>query len=341
MADPLRHDICEIRKAAEQGAALTTQLLAFSRKQMLESKVVDLNSILANITEMLKRLIGENIDFQIFTHPRLGHIIADRTQIEQVFMNIVINARDAMPKGGKLTIETQNVLLDAEYVDEHIVVAPGRYVLVAVSDTGTGMEEAVRLRIFDPFFTTKDEGKGTGLGLSTVYGIVKQSNGYIWVYSEKGRGTTFKIYLPRVDEPIIDEPKPHRDHMNAFAGTETILLVDDNEFIRNALRASLEMRGYHVLQANGGKEAAELGQGLSGPLHLLITDVIMPGMDGWALAQHLEANHPQVKVILISGYTEETITSQKMLKPGISFLSKPFSIEVLLRKIRELLDAPA
>lgn len=334
VADPARNDVVEISKAAEQGASLTRQLLAFGRKQILQPKILDINHILSNMDGILRRLVREDIEFCTVPAATLGLVKADPGQVERVIMNLVVNARDAMPEGGKLTIETGNIVLDAEYSRHHVSVVPGPYVVLAVSDSGSGMNEETRLRIFEPFFTTKEEGKGTGLGLSTVYGIVKQSGGYIWVYSEPGKGTTFKIYFPRVD----DEPTSVQEQRAvASHGTETILLVDDNDSVRTAVAYLLEVRGYTVLQAPNGESALELAQEYCGSIDLMITDMVMPHMSGLQLANQLEATRPKMKVLYMSGYTEEAVNRHGILHPGLNFLQKPTSMDVLLQKIREVL----
>jgi PAS domain S-box-containing protein len=328
----------EIRKASHRAASLTQQLLAFSRKQVLQPKVLDLNAIVSDMDKMLRRLIGEHIEFLTVPEAGLGQVKADRSQIEQVVMNLAINARDAMPKGGKLAIETANVELDENYVKHHINVEPGRYVMLAISDTGTGIDEQTKARIFEPFFTTKEQGKGTGLGLSTVYGIVKQSGGHIWVYSEVGFGTTFKIYLPRLDEAA--ESGLSADVQAALPqGTETILLVEDEEMIRKAAREILEAHGYRVLEAAGGDEALTIGRDHKHPIQLLMTDVVMPQMNGRELAERLLPLRPQLKVLYMSGYTDDAIVHHGVLEEGTAFLEKPFTAKALTHKVRELLDA--
>jgi PAS domain S-box-containing protein len=336
--DPKRSDVDEIKQAADRAAALTQQLLAFSRKQVLQLQVLNLNSIVANTEKMLQRLIGEDIDLATLLDPNLGRVKADPGRIEQVIMNLAVNARDAMPQGGKLTIEATNAVLDEAYALRHVDVKPGRYVMLAVSDTGVGMDEEIQSHLFEPFFTTKEDGKGTGLGLPTVYGIVKQSNGHIWVYSELGRGTTFKIYLPRTDEaaePIRREPVP----TELARGSETILLVEDDDVVRGLASRALTENGYSVLQAPNGEEATQVCQRLEGPLHLLLTDVVLPGgMSGRDIADRVALLRPETKVLYMSGYTDDAIVHHGVMEPGIAFLGKPFTPTALLHKLRQLLD---
>jgi two-component system cell cycle sensor histidine kinase/response regulator CckA len=335
--DPLKGNIEEIKKAAERAADLTRQLLAFSRRQILEMKVLDLNTVLQNLEKMLHRLIGEDIELVFLKGKDLGTVKCDPGQIEQVIMNLAVNARDAMPKGGKLTVETANVELDDAYARAHIAVRPGRYVMFSVSDTGIGMTPEVRERVFEPFFTTKERGKGTGLGLSTVYGIVKQSGGNIWVYSEPGKGTAFKIYLPRVDEPLEELEEEVRK--KGFAGgIETIFIVEDNEEVRKLAKRILAKQGYKVLEASQGNEALQICEKHKGPIHLMVTDVVMPGMDGHELANSLKIHHPETKVLYMSGYTDNAITHHGILEKGMNYVQKPFTVDGLLKKVREVLD---
>jgi two-component system cell cycle sensor histidine kinase/response regulator CckA len=336
---PFRSSLEEIKKAGERAASLTRQLLAFSRKQVLQPKVLKLNAIVADIDKMLRRLIGEDIDALTLLEPSLGQVKADPGQIEQVILNLAVNARDAMPQGGKLTIETANVYLDDQYARGHTTIQPGRYVMLSVSDTGCGIDAETQARMFEPFFTTKEQGKGTGLGLSTVYGIVKQSGGHLWVYSEMGKGTTFKIYLPRVDEVI--ESDEARDTLAELPqGKETVLLTEDEEQVRQMIRMILEMSGYCVLEASDGEEALAIYKQHEGQIDLVMTDVVMPQMSGRELAQSLEVLHPGIKVLYMSGYTDDAIVRHGLLDQEIAFLQKPFTPDALIRKVREVLDVP-
>lgn len=337
--DPARRNLEEIVKAAERAARLTKQLLAFSRKQILQPKVLELNTIVADVERMLRRLIGEDVELSLNLNPQLRRVKADPGQIEQVLLNLAVNARDAMPQGGKLIIETTNVNLDESYARNHVSVQPGPYVMLAVSDTGCGMDKETQSHIFEPFFTTKESGKGTGLGLSTVYGIVKQSEGNIWVYSEPGKGTTFKIYLPRIIEPseIVETPVPA---IESLRGSETILLVEDEETLRDLARQILEMAGYTVLVASNANEALLLNGQHQGRIHLLITDVVMPGLSGGELAQRLTALDHELKVLYMSGYTDDAIIHHGVLEEGIDFIQKPFTPDALTGKVREVLGKP-
>ena len=335
--NPLRRNIEEIRKAADRAANLTRQLLAFSRKQVLQPKVLNLNDVVSDMDKMLRRLIGEDIDLLCIPEPGLGCTKADPGQIEQVIMNLVVNSRDAMPRGGKLTIETQNVCLDDVYASEHVSIQPGAYVMLIISDTGCGMDSETQARIFEPFFTTKEQGKGTGLGLSTVYGIVKQSGGYIWVYSEVGRGTTFKIYLPRVDGEVQHEIA-HKLLAPLPQGTETVLLVEDESMVRRMARQVLELNGYHMLEASGAQEAIEICGQYDMTIHLLLTDVVMPQMGGKELSDKIRTLRPQIKVLFMSGYTNDAIVHHGVLDRNVAFLQKPFVPSALAHKVREVLD---
>jgi len=335
--DPIRKDIMEIRKAGERATSLTRQLLAFSRKQILDTRVLSVNAIVADFERMLKRLIGEDIDLSTNLRPDLGRIKADPGQLEQVLMNLVVNARDAMPGGGKLTMETSNVDLDDSYSAAHVGVRPGRYVMLAVSDTGCGMDKEVQSHLFEPFFTTKEPGRGTGLGLSTVYGIVKQSGGNVWVYSEPGAGTTFKVYLPRV-EAAQDGASREKPVSMAPGGSETILLAEDEQVVRELTRRILESNGYAVLEAHHGPQALEICERHRGVIHLMVTDVVMPKMSGRELAQKLAVLRPEMKVLYLSGYTDTAIVRHGVLEAGTAFLQKPFTPNSLARKVREVLD---
>ncbi len=337
--DSLRRKVEEIKKAGDRAALLTYQLLAFSRKQILQPKVLDLNVVVSEMDKILQRLIEENIEIKPILDPLLGRVKADPGQISQVIINLTINARDAMPRGGRITVETQNVYLDEEYASEHVSVRPGHYVMLAVSDTGAGMDAKTQKHIFEPFFTTKEVGKGTGLGLSTVYGIVKQSGGNIWVYSEVGRGTTFKVYLPRVEDEI-EQAATDAASGNLPRGTETILLVEDEEAVRKLARDILESCGYTVLEAANGAEAIAICEDQDCEIDLLITDVVMPRMDGREVAERLTLLRPQLRVLFMSGYTENAIVHHGVLDEGANFIAKPFSLEKLARKVRELLDRP-
>jgi PAS domain S-box-containing protein len=338
-ADRRIEDVNEIRKAALRAAALTRQLLAFSRKQILEPRVIGLNALVDNMDKMLRPILGENVELRAAPAAGLHAVRADPNQIEQVILNLAINARDAMPRGGKLTIETANVELDAGYAAHHASVVPGRYVMLAVGDTGTGMDEATQKRIFEPFFTTKDASRGTGLGLSTVYGIVKQSGGSIWVYSEVGKGTTFKIYLPAVDAPAEDLSRAAAP-AHGLAGVETILVVEDDEQLLQLAHRALEARGYTVLAADRGATALEIARRHQGPIHLLLTDVTIPDMDGRALAAALRTERPEPRLLYMSGYADQAIVHHGVLDPDVAYLPKPFTTETIARKVREVLDTP-
>ncbi len=337
--DPAIHDSGEILKAAERAASLTRQLLAFSRRQLLEPRVLDLNAVITGLDKMLRRLIGEDIDLVTAPTSELGMVRADPGQIEQVLMNLVVNARDAMPHGGRLTIETANVTLGEDYARAHVDVKPGRHVMLAVSDTGVGMSPETRARIFEPFFTTKETGKGTGLGLSTVHGIVRQSEGHIEVYTEPGHGTTFKICLPRV-EGAVEPADARQDALERVAGTETILVVEDEESIRGVIRASLEVYGYRVLEAADGSEGITICERREQRIDLLMADVVMPLMGGPELVRRIGMVRPDLPVLLISGYTDRALTHQGLRESETAFLQKPFTPEALARKVREILDAP-
>jgi len=335
--DPNRRYIQEIQSVSGRAAALTRQLLAFSRRQILQPRVIDLNAVVADMDHLLRRLIGEDIDFFTALDPGLWRVKADPGQIEQVIVNLAVNARDAMPEGGKLTIETANADLDEAYARGHVAIHPGAYVMIALSDTGIGMDAETRSRIFEPFFTTKETGKGTGLGLSTVYGIVKQSGGYIWVYSESGRGTTFKIYLPRVEEKA-ETPAPVAASPDRLQGSETILLAEDEEAVRPLVREVLERNGYTVLSAGNGEEALLASGRHEGKIHLLLCDVVMPGMSGVELSRRIVSSRPGIKVLYMSGYTDNAIVHHGVLDPGTAFIEKPFAPDALARKVRAVLD---
>jgi two-component system, cell cycle sensor histidine kinase and response regulator CckA len=332
----LQFNIKEIKMAGERAASLTRQLLAFSRKQVLQPKVLALNVVVSEMGKMLRRLIGENIDLQIKLQPELGSIKADPGQIEQVIMNLVVNARDAMPGGGELTIETQNVYFDEENARQHIAISPGPYVMLTVSDIGTGMDEQTQKRIFEPFFTTKETGKGTGLGLSTVYGIIRQSGGNISVASRVGRGTAFKVYLPRIDGGA--QRKEVVESTASLRGSETILLAEDEAIVREITLKVLQDYGYNVLAAANGDAALLIGEHFSGPIQLLLSDVVMPKMGGHELADRLMPLRPEMKVLYMSGYTDSAIVHQGVLNEGIQYVQKPFTPASLVRRVREVLD---
>jgi PAS domain S-box-containing protein len=337
----LRGPAQEIASASERASSLTRQLLAFSRKQMLAPRIMNLNDIATENLKMLTRMIGEDIDLVMAPGKNLWSVRADAGQIEQVIMNLAVNARDAMPSGGKLTIETGNVTLDEEYARAHAPLRPGDYVMFSISDTGAGMDAETQSHIFEPFFTTKGT-KGTGLGLSTVYGIVKQSGGYIWVYSEVERGTTFKIYLPRVpsvEEHLVQPAVAPAQFQKVEPGTETILLVEDEANLRYLARQYLEKQGYRVIEAADGAVAMQIAVAHEGVIHLLLTDVIMPGMNGRELAQRISEIRPNVKVLYMSGYTENVIGHDGTLDAGVRLLQKPFNLRDLKSKVREVLDA--
>ena len=336
--DPTRADLEEVRKAGERAAGLTRQLLAFSRQQVMQPRLVELEPLLSGMEKMLRRVLGEDIALSIFIGDRLGRIFADPGQLEQVVMNLVVNARDAMPTGGKITIEAANVELDEAYAVERVGVEAGPHVMVAVTDTGEGMDRATQQRIFEPFFTTKDKGKGTGLGLAMVFGIVQQSKGHIFVYSEVGRGTTFKVYFPRASDSG-DRPAVPRTITASLRGAETVLLVEDEEQVRVLMRSILRRQGYNVLEAANAGEAFLICEQFPATIHLLLTDVVMPHMSGRQLADRLATLKPLMKVLYVSGYTEDSIVHHGVLEAGIWFLQKPITPDALVRKVREVLDA--
>jgi PAS domain S-box-containing protein len=375
-SDPARRDALEIENAVTRAASLTNQLLAFSRKQVLRPKVLDLNMVLAEVAKMLDRLIGKDIELQVMPAPSLSRVKADPGQIEQVILNLAVNSRDAMPNGGRLTIETRDVELDENDSRNHQGVPADKYVMLAVSDTGDGMDTETQARIFEPFFTTKAPGKGTGLGLATVYGVVKHSDGWIWVDSEPGRGTTFKIYLPRVDESRVEESgieesavesrlkesKPRQSPpqelkvreskieplssktpsvSSAPKGTETVLVVEDQDGIRDIVRESLRRNGYRVLIAIDGNEALQIANSYPDPIHLLVTDLVMPNIGGRELAQRLTPQRPAMKVLFMSGYSEDSALDIEEAGASAAVLQKPFSLDVLARSVRRVLDEPA
>ena len=337
---PIRRNVDGIREAAHQAATLTRQLLAFSRKQVMEPKVIDLNNVVAGMQAMLQRLLTETVQLVFVPTRDVGSVKADPGQLEQVIMNLVVNARDAMPEGGRVTMETSRVELDETAVRGHGEATPGSYVALSVSDTGHGMDEATRARLFEPFFTTKEPGKGTGLGLSTAYGIVRQSGGHIWVSSEPGQGTSFKICLPLVTEKPEGETAAPEPAGDTVRGAETVLLVEDATRVREVVREILEMNGYAVLEARHGAEALEISARHGSRIHLMVTDVVMPQMSGRELAQHLAGTRPDMRVLFMSGYTDNAIVRHGVLEAGTAFLSKPFTPDALAAKVREVLDAP-
>ena len=334
--DPLRGYAEEILKAADRAGALTNQLLAFSRRQIMQPRVINVNAVLLQTQKMLRRVIGEDVELVLKNGVDVGNIKADPGHVEQAIVNLAVNARDAMPLGGDLTIETAAVTLDENYARTHMGVKPGDFTMIAVSDTGHGMDAETRRHIFEPFFTTKEKGKGTGLGLATVYGMVKQTGGDIWVYSEQGKGTTFKLYFPRVLEDVSessggDPPSARR------SGGETILVVEDEQAVRELTVRILEQLGYTILTASSGAEAIEISQAHAGHIDLLLTDVVMPNMSGRQLADRIQAARPKTKAMFLSGYTENTVVHHGVLDAGVDFLPKPFSRENLSRKLREVL----
>jgi signal transduction histidine kinase len=334
--DPMRDDLETVRGAGERAADLTRQLLAFSRQQVLEPRVMDLAKIVRAIEKMLARLVGEDVSVSVMPVLDSGKIYADPGQVEQVIMNLVVNARDAMPRGGKITVEINNAELDDEYAAAHPSVTAGSYVMLAVTDTGVGMDRATQARIFEPFFTTKEVGKGTGLGLSTVYGIVQQSKGHIWLYSEPGQGTTFRVYFPRTDKEAVDlrTPVPPR----SLHGTETVLVVEDEDQVRAIMSSVLRRNGYTVLEAHNGLAALQLCESHGEPIDLVVTDVIMPTMGGKELAERILKLRPSLKVLFVSGYTENTIIHHGVLERGIAFLQKPITPKAFATKVREVLE---
>lgn len=337
--DPRNRKLQQIWKAGDRAASLTRQLLAFSRKQVVKPRVLDLTALISELSKMLSRILRDDIELVAILRPETGCIKADPGQIEQVIINLVVNARDAMPQGGKVIIETANTELDEHYSRSHPAVRPGPYVMIAVSDTGLGMDSKTQARIFEPFFTTKEQGRGTGLGLATVYGIVKQSEGNIWVYSQVGKGTVFKLYFPRSDEPT-QVVETDRAEMASLCGSETILLAEDAEELRELTQLLLEKNGYTVLAANSTQEVMDLAEKQDRPIHLLLTDVVMPTTNGRELADRLKVKYPGMRVLYMSGYTSDAIVHHGVLEPGIFFLEKPFSEEGLMRKLREALDHP-
>jgi PAS domain S-box-containing protein len=337
--DPLRADLEEIHSAGERAAGLTRQLLAFSRRQMLQPQIVDINTIVQQLEKLLRRLISEDVELVTALAPELPRVRVDPASFEQILVNLAVNARDAMPVGGRLTIETASVELDEAYAIAHVTVRPGRYVMLAVSDTGQGMDAATRARVFEPFFTTKEQGKGTGLGLATVYGMVKQSGGYIWVYSEPGRGTAFKVYLPPAEQRSdAQHEHPGRRQTDTTQGWETVLLVEDEDAVRALAREVLRRHGYVVLEARHGVDAVRVAERHTDAIHLMVTDVVMPHMSGRDLAQRLSTVRPRMKVLFMSGYTDHAVMHRD-LTPGSAFIQKPFTPEAFARAVRTVLDA--
>jgi two-component system cell cycle sensor histidine kinase/response regulator CckA len=336
---PLHAKAEAIQQASDRATTLTRQLLAFSRKQLLELKVIDVNAIVADMERLLRPLIGEDIELTTSLAPNIGCTRADAGQLEQVIMNLVVNAKDAMPSGGKICIRTASVTLDDSYRPENTFIKNGPYVMISVSDSGQGMDRETQARIFEPFFTTKEKNKGTGLGLSTVYGIIKQSGGYVFVQSELGRGTVFTIYFPRTDEPSEAHGATPISHQ-AIGGSETVLLVEDEDSVRQLVRETLESRGYHLLEAANGKDALALAAAYPDPIHLVITDVVMPGLSGHELAQQLLAARPTLKVLYLSGYAQEAFSTPAAAEAQKTFLQKPFTLQSLTRKVREILGPP-
>ncbi|MFL5583737.1 MAG: PAS domain S-box protein [Gemmatimonadaceae bacterium] len=337
--DPRSEDVKQIRSAAERASSLTRQLLAFSRKQILQPRVLDLNSVVSTVEPMLRRLIGEDITIASSCSAR-GYVVADPGQLEQILVNLVVNARDAMPQGGTIAIETQNAELDETYSSEHAPVIPGRYIMLAVGDNGIGMNSDTREHAFDPFFTTKEAGKGTGLGLATVYGIVKQSGGYVWIYSEPGLGTTLKLYFPEVSSAAAFKTGEYRvvAKPEVARGSETILLVEDEEAVRGLTSRILEKQGYRVIAAQHGREAMEIASNEDGHIDLVLTDIVMPGMNGRGLVERLAAIRPRIKSLYMSGYTDDDIVRRGFIEPSKSFLQKPFTSDALLQTVRKVLD---
>jgi len=336
--DSLRRNAEQIQLASQRATSLTQQLLAFSRKQILAPTVLNVQSVVADMERILRRLIGEDIELGTSSEQDLWLIKGDRSQIEQVIMNLAVNARDAMPSGGRLTIETANVELDDSFSNIPAVLAPGEYVMLAVTDNGIGMDSATQAHIFEPFFTTKEKGKGTGLGLATVYGIVKQSGGYIWVYSEPGRGTAFKIYFPRIEEETSVTGRERPETRSLPRGSEMILLVEDEKGVRELAREYLEMSGYSVIEAENGHAALELAAMHAGPIHLLMTDVVMPGISGRELAERVMQIRPGIKVLYMSGYTDQAVVRHGILQTDAVLLQKPFSLATLASKLSEILS---
>ena len=336
--DPQRQEVEEIKKAVRRASALIQQLLAFSRRQVLKLQVLDLNLVVMNTQQLLQRLIGEDIELIIFPTPGLGYVKADPGQIEQILMNLALNARDAMPQGGKVIIEMANVMIDAAFARRHLISHAGPYTMLSVTDTGSGMDAETQAHIFEPFFTTKEQGKGTGLGLATVYGIVKQTGGSIFVYTKPGEGATCKIYLPRVDEPLTTMELAMVS-IEPLQGSETILLVEDEDSVREPVRRALQRIGYTILEARGGREALDICRQHDGEIPLLVTDVVMPRMSGREVAEKLVVSRPNMKVLYLSGYSNDAVLRHGVFESMTGFLQKPFTPEELARKVRDVLDS--
>jgi PAS domain S-box-containing protein len=335
--DPRRADVEEIRRSSESAAGLTRQLLAFSRQQVVQPRIVRLNQVVMGTGKMLKRLIGESVELAVSLSREAGAVRIDTGQLEQVAVNLALNARDAMPHGGRLLIETKNVDFAEPTADEESLYPPGHYVMLAVSDNGVGMDKPTQARIFEPFFTTKDPGRGTGLGLATVYGIVSQNGGFISVYSEPGRGTSFKVYFPRVDDPVAVEEAVTAGEPPG--GKESILVVEDDAAVRTLVRQSLQRLGYHVLEAPDGESALAVAAKHPEPIHLVLTDLIMPRMSGRNLAEKVVELRPDVAVLYVSGYTDDALVHHGVLEAGANYLEKPFTFDALARKVRQVLDS--
>ena len=336
--DPMFEDIQDIKRAGERAADLTRQLLAFSRKQLIKPRVLDINEVLTDMGKMISRLIGEDIEISVIAAPELWLVEADPGQIEQIVMNLVVNAMDAMPEGGKLTVETANVELDEGFFRKHGVTGQiGNFVMLAISDNGIGMDRETQERIFEPFFTSKASDKGTGLGLSTIYGIVKQNEGFIWVYTEPRQGSTFKVYLPKT-KGSMDPESEDQYFSNELGGSETVLIVEDDDSVRKLARTSLKRNGYRILEAENGENALRVSEAHDGSIDLILTDVVMPKMSGKDLAELVEKIHPRVKVIFMSGYTNDAIVNHGILTRGVEFIEKPFTPKNLASKVRAVLD---